>query len=183
MRDGEIREALLRHLHARFVGDRIREEMGLCLGATRADVVVINGRLHGYEIKSDRDTLDRFRKQIDLYGQVLDISYVVASGKHVNKVLTLTPAWWGVIEAYGDENNVRLSTVRVGCANPSPEPYSICQLLWRDEVADVFRDRGEPVRKRETRWNLWDRLAALPLIEIQEIVRARLKARPLWPGG
>jgi hypothetical protein len=57
--DNVIREALKRHLNHLHAGDaklRIIEELGVEHGAARIDIAVINGVLHGYEIKSDRDT-------------------------------------------------------------------------------------------------------------------------------
>lgn len=37
----------------------IVDELPICWGDARIDLAVINGRINGYEIKSDRDTLDR----------------------------------------------------------------------------------------------------------------------------
>jgi hypothetical protein len=42
------------------------DELGLAHAKSRIDVAVINGCIHGYEIKSDKDTLDRLSKQIDI---------------------------------------------------------------------------------------------------------------------
>jgi hypothetical protein len=178
-----IRLALIADLRRRFPGDRIRNELGLCLGQTRVDVAVINGHLHGYEIKSERDTLVRLDAQVELYGQVLDTATIVTSGKHVDRVVALVPTWWSVIEADEAMRAVALNTRREGHLNPSPDPLSIAQLLWRDEAAEALIERGDAVRSRETRWDLWDRLAELDLPELQRIVRDRLKARREWPGG
>lgn len=183
MRDCDVRGALLDDLRRRFVNDTIRSELGLCLGATRVDVAVINGALHGYEIKSERDSLARLESQVDLYGNVLDFASVVASGRHAARVLGLLPQWWGLQEATMDGALVELREVREPRPNPAPDPLSIAQLLWRDEAALALVRRGERVLGRETRWNLWDRLAALPLHELQSEVRGALKARAHWPGG
>ena len=59
-RDVDIRKALLANLEVKYGDsshDLIVEEFG-CKTA-RADVAVINGFLHAYEIKSDSDSLDR----------------------------------------------------------------------------------------------------------------------------
>ena len=45
------------------------EELGLCRGQVRVDVAVVNGLLHGYEIKSDRDSLRRLGVQVEVYGK------------------------------------------------------------------------------------------------------------------
>ena len=47
----------------------ILDELGICRGRVRIDLTVVNGLLHGYEIKSERDTLARLETQADLYGR------------------------------------------------------------------------------------------------------------------
>lgn len=55
--DSDIRPVLrsrLRLKHANDTDTVVIEELGLCRGQVRVDVSVVNGLLHGYEIKSDR---------------------------------------------------------------------------------------------------------------------------------
>lgn len=182
MRDVDIRAALLKELSRKFHGDKIINEMGLCLGATRVDVAVINGSLHGYEIKSDRDKLVRLPAQVQIYSRVLDYSTVVCGPRRVEKLTNFVPPWWGVVQASGTKEIV-LSVRRRARRNPNCDPLAIAQLLWREEAAALLAARGEIVKKRETRWQLWDRLAAWPLPELQSSVRDQLKARPLWRAG
>ncbi len=170
-------------LAQQFPGDVIRGELGLCLGQTRVDLAVINCRLHGYEIKSEADKLTRLPTQIELYNRVLDYSTVVCSIRHLSRILEQIPDEWGVITATGSPNKITLAFVRKPKLNRSPDPLAIAQLLWRAEAAQVLIARGERVRSRETRWNLWDRLAMLPLRTLQDEVRLKLKERQPWPGG
>ena len=73
--DIEIRSAL----HMKYLR-RVRanpqtiviDELGLAHAKSRIDVAVINGSIHGYEIKSAKDTLDRLAAQIDIYRQTLE---------------------------------------------------------------------------------------------------------------
>jgi hypothetical protein len=183
MRDVDIREALLRNLRREFRGDKIVNEMGLCLGATRVDVAVINGSLHGYEIKSDRDKLVRLPAQVALYSKVLDFATIVCGPRYVDKIADLVPAWWGIVEVGGTGRKATLISRREKHRNPHCDALAIAQLLWRDEAAEALVGRGETVRSRENRWNLWDRLADWPIDELQSCVRGQLKARPLWSVG
>ena len=61
MRDADVRLVLKHALVARYgeTDTIIVEELGLCRGSVRADIAVINGLMKGFEIKSDRDTLQR----------------------------------------------------------------------------------------------------------------------------
>ncbi|KAB2583809.1 hypothetical protein BS297_18715 [Rhodococcus erythropolis] len=183
MRDADMRVALHARLALKFVGDRIRDEMGLCLGATRVDVAVVNGSLHGYEIKSDRDTLVRLPAQVELYNRVLDYSTIVCGEKYVERISEHVPDEWGIIEVAGDSVEPAVFERRPARRNSTVDPIAIAQLLWRDEAAAELVRRGERVLRRETRWDLWDRLACLPMPELQNVVRTQLKARPVWPTG
>ncbi|MEU9807578.1 sce7726 family protein [Mycobacterium sp. NPDC050853] len=180
MRDVDIRAALLDELRGEFCGDKIVNEMGLCLGATRVDVAVINGSLHGYEIKSDRDTLVRLPGQVELYNRVLDFSTIVCGPKYVGKIRDAVPRTWGIVETRCIDGAVVLKRHRKPRKNRECDSLAIAQLLWRDEAASLLVARGEHVKRRETRWNLWDRLAEWPLGELQLSVRLQLKARPAW---
>lgn len=183
MRDVDIRSRLRDGLATKFAGDLIRNEVGLCLGETRVDLAVVNGHIHGYEIKSDRDTLARLPSQIELYDRVLDYSTIVCGPRHLANVIDQVPERWGVIEASGAPGAVKLHQRRRPKLNRELDPLSIAQLLWRDEAADVLVSVGQQVRRRDTRWDLWDRLALLPLTKLQLHVRTALKARRAWPGG
>lgn len=67
----------------------------LARGACRVDVCVINGHLHGYEIKSDVDTLRRLPLQQQFYSDVLDKATIVVGQRHLDHALETLPAWWG----------------------------------------------------------------------------------------
>lgn len=82
--DADVRRALRRQLAQDHhpPATRIIEELGLDEGSVRIDVAVVNGRLLGYEIKSDRDTLDRLREQACVYCSVFDEVVLVAGKRH-----------------------------------------------------------------------------------------------------
>jgi hypothetical protein len=84
-----LRTRLARHLHH---GDAVLlEELGLCRGQVRADVTLVNGSLHAYEIKSDRDTLDRLLRQASIYDKVFDRVTLVVGPRHQPAALELIP--------------------------------------------------------------------------------------------
>ncbi|WP_078289749.1 sce7726 family protein [Mycobacterium sp. D16R24] len=180
MRDVDIRAALVDKLRREFHGDKIVNEMGLCLGATRVDVAVINGSLHGYEIKSDRDTLARLPAQIELYSKVLDFCTIVCGDRYLSKMREVVPSWWGIVETRELDGGVILKQRRKPRRNRECDSLSVAQLLWRDEAASLLKTHGECVKARETRWNLWDRLADWPIADLQLGVRTQLKVRPAW---
>jgi hypothetical protein len=99
MRDSDLRAALLRRLarrHSRDAETLILQELGLRHGAAHVDVAVVNGLLHGYELKSDSDSLGRLARQALVYGSVLDRVTLVVGRRHVEEAVGMVPAWWGV---------------------------------------------------------------------------------------
>lgn len=188
MRDMDVRRALHARLRADHSGDQgtlILDEVGLCQGHSRVDVAVVNGAITGYEIKSDRDTLDRLPGQVEVYSKVLDHAILVTGEIHADHVRSLLPEWWGVVVASQRIGPVALEEVTKPCVNPSPDPYAIAQLLWRPEALAALEARGldAGVRSKPRRY-LWERLAEeLPLPELKSVVRRCLKAREGWLSG
>lgn len=185
VRDGDVRTALhvlLRSEHAHELEQTLLvDEFGLC-GAVRVDVAVVNGELAGYELKSERDTLHRLPTQVLVYSRVLDRATLVVAERHLQHASELVPSWWGVLTARTEADSTLLTWGRRSEPNPSIDPLSLAQLLWRDEVLSELTTRGldDGVRSK-SRAVLWDRLAGnLALPELQLAVRTRLKGRVGW---
>jgi hypothetical protein len=205
VREHQIRACLLLALLDRHRADPatlIRQELGLCAGARRVDLAVINGELAGFEIKSDQDTLDRLAGQAAAYGQVLDRVTLVTTDRYLDRAAALVPDWWGLIRADpadaapagGDDSAahaagaacaVVLTQVRPAAVNTGQDPFAVAQLLWRDEALSILRARGlHHGLQRKRRWIIWQHLAGtVPLPELQYLVREQLRARRAWPGG
>ena len=183
MRDADIRKALrarLETLHRRVRGTRIFDELGICEGRVRADMAVVNDCLHGFEIKSDQDTLGRLDEQQRLYSKVFDRVTIVAHGAHMARAVDRVPPWWGVTQAIGiGKTLVTFMERRPAEDNPGRDPDALVQLLWRDEVIAILRRRGidRGVRTKPRQY-AWDRAASsIPLPELATEVRAALKRR------
>lgn len=186
MREIDIRLALfdaVRREHGHDPDTLVIEELGLCEGAARVDFAVVNGQVHGFEIKSAQDTLTRLPGQSEIYSRVLDRVTVVVDEKHLIKSKALVPKWWGVLVATTDRGgDVVLRKVRIARNNPKPEPYAQAQLLWRSEALEelVSRSLASGLRSKPRR-EIWERLAtSVPQDEVAAIVRSRLKSRSGW---
>lgn len=145
MRDIDVRIALRRSELARFAHDgesRVVEEMGIFRGEHRIDAAVVNGHLHGYEIKSAKDTLTRLPTQAAAYGAVFDFLTLVAATGHLERAATLLPPCWGLALAEPDGPHVRITPVRPAIPNPLVDPYHVAQLLWKVEALDLLDRHG-----------------------------------------
>ena len=180
--DADIRAVLvssLRSTHADEPGATIIEELGLCKGRVRIDVAVVNGSLHGYEIKSDRDTLRRLVTQADLYSRVLDRATLVVGPRNAAEAVAALPSWWEVVVAEVTDGVINLRKRRTGRPNPARDARSLVELLWRQDALALLGARGclRGYRSRPRR-EVWDYLCCLYTVdEIAEAVRSQLKAR------
>jgi hypothetical protein len=114
MRDSDVRVAVRTWLRAQYADDsRIVEEMGVWSGSVRIDLAVINGELHGFELKSERDTLARLADQAELYNQVFDRMTLVTAKRHLDKASSQIPSWWGITTAHFEStDSVALKLVK-----------------------------------------------------------------------
>src|SRR5579872_6856311 len=183
MRDRDVRRALRAQalrIHLADPETLVLDELGLLNGNARIDVAVVNGVVHGFELKSANDTLARLPAQIAAYGAVLDYVTLVVAENHFGVAAELVPSWWGLIVARdGAEGGVELTEVRAPEMNPSIDPASLARLLWRDEALDELEQRGvaEGVRSKPRR-EVYARLTeTIPLQDLRAAVRKRLKQR------
>lgn len=185
IRDIDVRICLRSKLKLAFADDpgtMMIDEMGLLDGDCRIDLAVVNGQLHGYEIKSDADTLERLPTQAAAYSSVFDRVTIVAGSKHFEKICGHVPEWWGIIAATADENRLILREDRTPLDNNGVDPVAVASLLWRDELLTILKDHGAARGlSGRPRWHLRKVLGGLiPLDELKSMVRSTLKQRIGW---
>jgi hypothetical protein len=184
--DKIIRAALKGALERLHAGDdklRIVEEFGLEHGAIRIDIAVVNGVLHGYEIKSDRDTLLRLTEQMDAYNSVFDQVTLVVGKQHLYDAINLVPDWWGITVAkFSSDGSVVLNRIREAGNNAQQRSISIARLLWRGEALQILEEAGKAngLRSRP-RELIYERLCTIfDLARLEEKVREVLFSREDW---
>jgi hypothetical protein len=186
MKDVDIRAALKRKLAHCYENDPetlILDELGLRHGAIRADLAIVNGRLHGFELKSDRDRLDRLPRQCATYNAVFDRMTLVVGRRLVDRAIEMVPEWWGVeLAEWNADGVIELTTVRHTLDNPSPDPLAIAKLLWREEALTVLIEMGQAKGLlSKPRALIHSRLAEVCEIQfLQYRVRDRLRNRADW---
>lgn len=186
MRDRDVRQALhtkVLHEHRDALDTLVLDEFGVRHGASRVDVVVVNGFLHGYEIKSDTDTLARLPSQIATYNEVFDRVTLVVGSKHAEKASFEIPDWWGIrVATEGARGGISFNVTRKAKKNPRINPVAVAELLWRDEVIEELQELGiTGAVLRKPRAVLYQHLAeSLGIDELRDTVRRRLKQRKSW---
>lgn len=163
---------------------RIIEELGITHGAARVDIAVVNGVLHGYELKSDLDNLLRLPEQIRVYNSVLDQVTLVVGKSHVYDAIKLVPEWWGVMIAkiVNSSGIVSFYDIREPGVNPLQNSIAIARLLWREEALGILEKNDEAKGMRyKPRKILYEKLAyILDQNTLKAEVRQSLISRTNW---
>lgn len=181
-----IRSALKEILEERHAKDekvRIIEELGIRHGAARVDIAVVNGTLHGYEIKSDRDTLQRLPEQMDAFNSVFDKMTLVVGKTHLYEAINIVPEWWGITVAKINLNSpVTFNLIREGELNKKQDSVSVARLLWREEALKILKEQGEAKGfYSKTRDLIYEKLSLVfDQEDLREKVRETLFLRKDW---
>ncbi|MBN1458443.1 MAG: sce7726 family protein [Armatimonadetes bacterium] len=184
--DADIRAAMVQRLAKHYEGDLdtvILEEVSMGCGAPRIDLLVVNGALEGFELKSDRDTLRRLPRQARFYTSVLDRMTLVVGPRHLDEAREIVPSWWGLALAEGSAPaRISLSTIREAQQNPSPDPMAIARLLWKEEAFSLLDEIGAADGFRsKPRGHIHARLVDSCHIDtIRRCVRQRFRTRTDW---
>ncbi|AFE57667.1 sce7726 family protein [Rahnella aceris] len=186
MRDIDVRRAVHSKIlkeHHKDPDTLIIDEFVMNLGASRADITVINGLMHGYELKSKSDNLVRLPSQVEFYSSVMDKVTLVVSECHAHAAIKIVPEWWGIkIATEGTRKAVHLNTTRASRMNPAVDKIALSMLLWKEEMLCILAANGlERGLQSKPRKFLWSKLSEiLEKDQLRDEVRARLKARTNW---
>ena len=182
----EIRQALLmKRLRAdiQCADTLVVNELGLAHASRRIDVAVINGVIHGFEIKSTRDSLSRLSDQLAVYGQSLQKLTLVVAPRHLDRVMKMAPPWCGVLEVLvGRRGGLTFRSVRRPSRNPGLDRFVLAHLLWRDEAQRILAERGiRGAALRVPRRELYQRLVDLVSErELTALIKLAMEQRQAW---
>lgn len=143
----------------------------------RVDLSAVGKQLWAFEIKSPRDSLKRFPRQIHAFSRLFDRCTAVLATKHLEVGAPLLPPWWGLINA-GEEVGDALEWQRQPTENPEVDLALLVRLLWRDEAADALAELGIAAPDRLGRQAMWRILLreAEPA-RLRECIRMALRTR------
>lgn len=110
------------------------------VGECKADLVILNGTATVYEVKSERDSLQRLARQVAAYVKVFARVCVIASEDHVSTVRSIVPADVGVLCL---SRRGSISTVREAAERPERTcPAAIFDCLRTQEAKMLLESRG-----------------------------------------
>ncbi|MFA1819557.1 sce7726 family protein [Virgibacillus oceani] len=183
--DKDIRKILLDEFieTPEFIKDPstiIVNELDVCSGSAIMDIAVINGKIHGFEIKSEFDTLERLQTQGKYYNKVFDTVTLVVSDKHIEKAIDLIPEWWGIYSVVTNQDSIEV--VRNPKLNESINVFSLSLMLWKPELICLLNEHGiTKGLKSKTRRELSKiTTESVNPSDIKSFVKSALKGRKPW---
>jgi hypothetical protein len=139
--DPEIREALFWHLELSGVKFRPLEEIPM--RTSRADILVVtDGAIVGYEIKSDADSYARLKTQVLNYGRFCDYCNIIIGLSHSKHIEEHIPDFWGISTVRLAGEKVVIEVVREAKANTHWSMTNKLCILWGRELANLCRRFG-----------------------------------------
>ena len=140
-----------------------------------------------YEIKSDRDTLERLPEQMNEFNDVFDKLTLVVGKRHLYAAINIVPDWWGIVVAKIDATNkIFFQTIREAGNNQNQVGVSIARLLWKEEALQILEERNNARGVRsKSREFIYQKLArVLDIDTLKEKVRdTLLVSRGDWRSG
>ena len=107
------------------------------VGKNKADVVILNGDSTVYEIKSEYDSFNRLKDQINSYFQVFDYINVITTSSQAEKMKALVPEKTGILVL--TENNT-ISTIRKAKSNKENiKPSILFDSLRKSEYTKIIK--------------------------------------------
>ena len=160
---------------------RIIEEMAVCDGDARVDIAVANGKLCGYEIKSNADTLERLPLQQSCYDKTFDTVSIVVGEKYEKIIKDYVPDYWGILVIKERNDDLKLVKRRRAKINKNVDGNALLELLWREEILLLLKTkkiRGLSGKNKRVLRQI--AMQNFKLKEIKNYTRETLKSRENW---
>lgn len=159
------------------------DELAIKHGKYRVDVCSLTHHLHGYEIKSDQDTLRRLPAQAKQFSLAFHRMTLVIGPGLLGAALAEVPAWWGILLVTQNEaGETCFSALREAQENPKPNYRWVVRLLWRDELTACLKAKGIRGYSKLKYWQVANRmLEVFTPEELTALVTQALRERKGLP--
>lgn len=135
------------------------DELRVHKGNAIADVVSLHKYAHCYEIKSDKDNVEKVQKQANFYDLVFKKSTLVTTEKHLAKGLASLPIHWGILVAKISDGKIVFRYARKAKISPNFDKKLALMTLWRSELTSLAEPLTDINLKKYSRDSLSELLA------------------------
>ncbi|MCM5510789.1 sce7726 family protein [Vibrio sp. SCSIO 43169] len=141
----------------------------------RADLVVANGKLHAFEIKSDADSLVRLQGQINTYLSFFDKVTLVCSRKFSDRAMELLPKEVEILELSIAKGAYSLKYRRRGKINEVSSPREYLSFVDKRSLMSRLKSEGVPVSPSDSNLALYRKASTIAKSRWREITLNYLK--------
>lgn len=174
--DKDVRRAFYEYIRPLKPSSMFIHEMAFTVDKEegRVDLVAVDTKMHGFEIKSDADSLTRLTRQVRVYSKVMDTMSMVVTNRHESGTRRIVPSSWGI---YMYDKGL-VTELRAPEESTELTPRALAGLLWKERALQLLSDNGlERGYARKAKHVLHDFIAeAVDLAIIKEAVCAQFKS-------
>ena len=143
----------------------------------RVDLVVANGKLHAFEIKSDLDTTHRLIGQIETYLEYFDKVSLVCSHKFVTYAKLNLPADVEIIQLDFHSGQAKTTIKQRGRTNFISKADKYLSFMTKKDLVSLIKSQNLACNIGESRTDLYQKISKLPKSIWREAVLKSLKVK------
>lgn len=179
LNEGDIKAAVIDRLfRAEVLKDAVLiNEMVVANWSRRADLVVANGKLHAFEIKSDLDSLRRLEGQLETYLHRFDKVTVVSTPKFIPLIKESADPRVEIWCATEREQGVTITVARRGTSSNVTSKRILCAYLLKGELVSLLAAHRQISNVDMPRNELESLAEAISVKSLRTFVLAALKRR------
>lgn len=117
-----------------------------------------NGTVIGLEIKTERDSTQRLKKQLYMYSLVCKYVYVVCHDSFVDKIEKLLKrhkyGYVGIISYIDFKGKPTFGKYKEAELSPNRNPYHTLDILWKKELVAMFNYLRSPSKQGGKVWEM-----------------------------
>lgn len=141
----------------------------------RADLVLANGRLVGFEIKSKADSLKRWDKQMLAYSNVFNEVWLCCHSSHLKKAIETTENHIGILMV---DDHGTIAIYKNASPNKNINAFDLTSFLWKDELKELANLNNLAIRSSDNKKVIRERIASnIDMNVINDFVLKCLKTR------
>ncbi|WP_170828364.1 sce7726 family protein [Asticcacaulis taihuensis] len=148
-------------------------EMTVANWSRRADVVLANGKLWGFEIKSELDSLSRLKGQVETFTKYFEKFVLVLAERFVDEMLESIPEGVGLWSA----DKVGNLTQKIAPKQTQLSAESYISLMTATEIKKLLTCNGLKTEKGCHRMALVNEAIKLPIKDLSSAAREAVKNR------
>ncbi|WP_434766648.1 sce7726 family protein [Pseudomonas triticicola] len=179
LREHDIKIALIARLHQKGMLDNavLINEMVVAKWSRRADLVLANGTLQAFEIKSDFDSLKRLDGQLETFNSRFEKVTVVCAPKFTTEVLSKVSNDTEVLEVSTNNNLISFKVIQRGKTCIIKDKRVLLSFLLKKEIQSLLKHTTPAHSFNLDREALENESLKLPTNAIRAFVLTTLKSR------